>query len=285
MAVKQHSNSNKSRNYVRTPRENSRSTDSISQNIRDSATPLNSSSGLVKKSPWSAEATKKLRRHVASTKRSDWAAHMNGADLKWLHSRQVKDLAVVFGGKYPAWLIESEPWRTISGDRFKHLRTVQLGLSVEQCATYLRTHRSTISRWESGAVEVSYPAFEALRLLSTSIGHRLSHKEWDGWFINRQTGELICPDNGKLAVKPEEIKGLPGLYNRLSILMLHVEKLEQQVGYLTAENTALRSGDKSRQLAAELEAMQQRIGNMLSDVSTAEVIEFQPMASELRLTA
>lgn len=226
---------------------------------------------------------KKTRNRVpASSKRSDWAACMNGADPEWLHSRQAKDIAQVFDGHFPAWFIESEPWKIVSGSRFKHLRTTMLGLTTEQCAAYLRIHRTTINRWENETADVTYSAFEALRLLSLSAGQRLSHKQWDGWFINRQSGELICPDNDRLAVKPEEIKGLPGLYNRLSILMLHVAKLEKQVGYLVDENTALRRGDKSRQLAAELVAMQERIADLLANVRTAEIIEFNPPAEELR---
>lgn len=227
--------------------------------------------------------SKKLRNRVpSSSKRSDWAAYMNGAEPEWLHSREAKDLAIVFDGHFPAWLIESEPWRQITGERFRSLRKMVLRLSGEQCAAYLGIHRSTICRWESGEIEPPKAAIEALRLLSLTASQRLSHKHWDGWFINRQTGELICPDNDRLAVKPEEIKGLPGLYNRLSILMLHVAKLEEQVASLIAENTALRSGDKSRELAAELEAMQKRIGTMLADVSTAEIIRFTPQAPEQR---
>lgn len=229
---------------------------------------------------------KNSRKRVSSpSKRSDWAACMNGADPEWLHSREAKDLAIVFDGHFPAWLIESEPWRKVSGVGFRVLRQEVLGLTTEQCAAYLGVHRSTICRWESGEIEVPRAAREVLRLLSTSACQRLSHKHWDGWFINRKTGELVSPDMGRLAVKPEEINGLPALYNRLSILILHVAKLEEQVGALIAENTALRSGDKSRQLAAELEAMQERIGSMLADVCTAEVIEFTLLAPDLRLTA
>lgn len=226
---------------------------------------------------------KKTRNRIpVSSKRSDWAACMNGAPPEWLHSRQAKGIAQSFGGYFPAWFIESEPWQPVTGSRFKFHRTTMLGLTSEQCATYLRVHRSTINRWERGEADVPYAAFEALRLLNRTASQCIAHKAWDGWFINRQTGELVSPDMGRLAVKPEEINGLPALYNRLSILMLHVAKLEEQVGTLIAENTALRSGDKSRQLAAELEAMQERIGTMLADVGTAEIIEFTPLPPELR---
>jgi len=226
--------------------------------------------------------SRKPRNYVqSSSKRSDWAACMRGADPEWLHSREAIGLAQVFDGHFPAWLIESEPWRPVTGARFKFMRTMLLNLTTEQCAAYLGIHRSTISRWEAGEIETSKAAFEALRLLCTSAGQRLSHKHWDGWFINSKTGELVSPDVGRLAVKPEEINGLPGLYNRLSILILHVGKLESQVDALEAENASLRGNAKSKQVAAELESMQERIADLLASVRTAEIIEFNHPAAEL----
>lgn len=226
---------------------------------------------------------KKTRNRISSSsKRSDWAAWMNGAEPEWLHSRQAKGLAQVFDGYFPAWLIESEPWRPISGARFKHFRTFQLGLSVEQCACYLRIHRSTISRWESDAAEVTYSAFEALRLLALTASQSISHKAWDGWFINRQTGELVCPDYGRLAVKPEEIKTLPLLYSQLSGFRDELAKQSNRVAELEAENIMLRNTTNSRQVAEELEAMRERITGLLSTFHTAKIIEFNQPAEELR---
>jgi len=252
MATKQHSNSKNPRNCVRGSGGKSAKPKSLRERIRDS---------------------------VSSSKRSDWAACMNGADPEWLHSRDAIELAQVFDGHFPGWLVESEPWRQVTGARFRFLRTQMLGLSTEQCAAFLGVHRATICRWEAESQETPKAAFEALRLLSKSSDQRLSHKHWDGWFINRQTGELVSPDVGRLAVKPEEINGLPGLYNRLSHLMLHVGNLESQVEALVAENAALRTGEKSRQLAVELEAMQERIANILDSVRTAEIIEFNRTAN------
>lgn len=226
---------------------------------------------------------KKTRNRIpTSSKRSDWAACMNGAEPEWLHSRQAKGLAQVFDGYFPAWLIESAPWRSVDGARFKHFRTVQLGLTVEQCAAYLRIHRSTISRWESDAAEVTYSAFEALRLLAQVASQCISHKAWEGWFINRQTGELVCPDHGRLAVKPEEIKTLPLLYNQLSIFRDAVEKQDERIAELEAENITLRNSSNSRLVAAELEAMRERITGLLGTFHTAEIIEFNQPAEELR---
>ncbi|WP_150428212.1 cell division protein ZapB [Dechloromonas sp. CZR5] len=225
---------------------------------------------------------KSCNRIPSSSKRSDWAAWMNGAPPEWLHTKQARDIAQAFDGYFPAWFIESAPWRPIDGARFKHFRAVQLGLSIEQCACYLRIHRTTIRRWESDAAEVTYSAFEALRLLALTASQSISHKAWDGWFINRQTGELICPDNGRLAVKPEEIKTLPLLYNQISIFRDAVTERDERIAELEAENITLRNATNSRQVAAELEAIRERITGLLSTFHTAEIIKFNQPADELR---
>lgn len=219
------------------------------------------------------------------SKRSDWAAWMNGADPEWLCEREAEKWAEVFDGFFPAWLIESEPWREINGDRFRGLRETMLGLSTEQCAAYLGVHRSTICRWEANELDTPRAAFEALRLISRTANSVVSDKHWDGWFINRQTGALVCPDIGKLEVKPEEIKKLPHLYGLISILEDEVEKQKKQIAELREENTALRGGDRTRQAVIELQGMQERIAGLLAAINTAEVIEFNQPASQERRVA
>lgn len=113
---------------------------------------------------------------------------------------------------------------------------------------------------------------------------RLSHKHWDGWFINRD-GKLVSPDNGRLEVKPGEINSLPSLYSRLSALELEIARQSEAIAFLREENTVLRSGDRSRQTAAELQAMQERITGLLATINTAEIIEFNQLASEQRRVA
>lgn len=218
------------------------------------------------------------------SKRSAWAANMHGADPEWLHTNEARNLAIVFGGTFPAWLIESEPWHPASPESFRFIRSFVLQLSTEQCAAYLGVHRVTINRWESGDIAVPKAAYEALRLLSRTATQRLSHKQWDGWFINRD-GELVSPDNGRLTVKPGEINSLPSLYGRLSSLELEIARQSEAITFLQAENAALRSGDRSRQAAAELQAMQERITALLAVINTAEIIEFNQSTGEQRRVA
>lgn len=222
------------------------------------------------------------KRVQSFSKRSDWAAWMHGADPEWLCEYEAQQLADVFDGFFPAWLIESEPWRKISGARFHGLRHTMLGLTVDQCAAYLGVHRSTIFQWEAGEVDTPKAAFEALRLISRTANSVVSDKHWDGWFINRKTGELVCPDVGRLAVKPEEIKTLPLLYNQISIFRDEVARQGERIAELEAENLTLRNGANARQVAAELEAMRERITGLLNTFHTAEIIKFNQPAEELR---
>lgn len=230
-------------------------------------------------------SSKKTRKHVpSSSKRSDWAAYMNGADPEWLHTREARNLAIVFGGHFPAWLIESEPWHPATGESFRFLRSYMLRLSTEQCGAYLGVHRSTICRWESGDVETPKAAYEVLRLLVRTAAQRLSHKHWDGWFINRD-GELVSPDNGRLAVKPGEINSLPALYRRLADFDLEISRQSDEISALREENNALRRGFSSSPAAAELKAMQERINELLASLNTAAIIDFNQPANQQRRVA
>lgn len=230
--------------------------------------------------------TKNSRKRIPLfTKRSEWAAWMNGADPEWMDTPQARELARVFQFHAPAWLIASEPWREVDGRRFQIFRESVFRLTVAQCAAYLRVHPATVRRWESGDVEVPFASFEVLRLQCYTAAQRLSHKHWDGWFINPKTGELVSPDLGRLAVKPEEINGLPLLYQDRSSLRDQVAAQARQIAALQAENTKLRQSNISRQVAAELEAMQERIAGMLDSVRTAEIIEFNKPAPQLRMAA
>lgn len=232
-----------------------------------------------------SKSRKSRKRIPVFTKRSEWAAWMNGADPEWLDTAQARELARVFDFHCPAWLIESEPWRQVNGGRFKGFRESITGLTVAQCAAYLRVHPASVRRWESGEVEVPFAAFEVLRLLYYTAAQRLSHKHWDGWFINPKTGELVSPDIGRLAVRPEEINGLPLLYQERAMLKQQVSSQAAQIAALQTENAAIRSSDTSRKVAAELEAMQERISELLGSVRTAQIFEFNQAPAELRRAA
>lgn len=118
-------------------------------------------------------------------------------------------------------------------------------------------------------------------MLSSSNAYRLSNERWDGWYMCRATGALVSPDVGRLAVQPGEINSLPHLYSRIALQEQTIAEKQAVIDALVAQNTELRNGKTSRQLARDLEDMQLRISALLASVRTAEIIEFNRPAAAL----
>lgn len=234
---------------------------------------------------------KKSRKRIKSlpslTRRSEWACWMNGADPEWMGTPEAQRYARAFPDGMPQWLIQAEPWRQITGPRFRSLRRDVLGLSIAECAAYLNLSQAELKRWESDQTPVPVAAFEALRLHSESLFGRLSHRQWDGWFIHRQTGEFVSPDVGRLSLTPAELNTLPMMYADLRRLEQRNTEQVARIAELEAENTALRGGARVRAVATELEAMQDRIAGLLGALRTAEVIPFpaESTTQPMRATA
>lgn len=216
----------------------------------------------------------KAKGPVVASERSEWSAWMNGADQEWLYGAEALALSEVFKGRFPAWLIASEPWRKVAPIAFRTMRKDLLGISQAQCAAYLRVGKATVSNWERGQQALPFAAYEVMRMLSQSITQKLSNERWDGWFVCRATGALVSPDIGGLAVQPGEINSLPLLYSRIALQEQTIAEKQAVIDALVAQNTELRNGKTSRQLARDLEDMQLRISALLASVRTAEIIEF-----------
>lgn len=131
-----------------------------------------------KKTRNSIKTAHKSRRSMSS--RTAWSHWMQGADPEWFHSDEAREFERTFGDKQPLWLIQSAPWKAVTAERFRIWRQEIMHLSIEQCAAYLRVHRSTVSRWEAGEVEVPFAAYEALRLQAETNIYKMSHHVWDG---------------------------------------------------------------------------------------------------------
>lgn len=220
------------------------------------------------------KSRKCVKEPIVASERSEWAAWMSGADQEWLYGAEASALAEAFNGRFPAWLIASEPWRKVSPIAFKTMRKDLLRMNQAQCAAFLRVGKTTISNWERGHQVLPFSAYEVLRMLLSNVYQRLSHDRWDGWFVCRATGALVSPDVGRLSVQPGEINALPHLYNRIALQEQTIAEKQAVIDALVAKNTELRNGKESRQLANDLEDMQQRIGKLLASVRTAEIIEF-----------
>lgn len=212
------------------------------------------------------------------SERTRWACCMQGAEAAGVDDGRLEWLVDAFGPKLPQWLAASRPWVEVTGERFKALRLI-LPMTRKQCAAYLRLDRKTIERWETGKQKIQFPAYEALRLLSETIHARLSHRQWDGWFISQATGEFVSPDVGRLAVGPHELNRLPQLYADLAEARREVESQKTRADELEAENTRLRELFLSQGVTDELHAMHGRLSALLTQLNTARVYNL-PAATE-----
>jgi transcriptional regulator with XRE-family HTH domain len=166
----------------------------------------------------------------------------------------------------------------VSAGQFKHLRRIFLGISRKQCAAYLRVGESTIRRWECGITPIPFMAFELLRLVYDNVTFRVSHPEWDGWFISRE-GCFVSPDAGKLNFTPQQLSHVPQLMSWNANLRAEVEALKVQLGEAQAENTRLREMFVSQGVVEEIDAIKNRLGELFGELNTARIFKL-PRAKE-----
>lgn len=230
----------------------------------------------------SKSSKKKIDRSIGN--KSEWSSWMQGADPEWFHSPAAKALARAYGDFLPQWLIQSSPWTEITPARFQALRKLLMKISVAQCAAYLQVTCYQVNAWEKGKQPIPFAAYETLRLQVGTNIYRLSDRVWDGWFIEKQSGALVSPDNGKITVLPNEINSLLHTYSRLSSLEVTCTQQAKRIDELEAENAALRGQDKVRAVTAELEDIQQTIAHLLGGLKTAEILQFPIAEHSARAT-
>ncbi|HUX90232.1 MAG TPA: hypothetical protein VMV48_06030 [Gallionellaceae bacterium] len=214
--------------------------------------------------------TKKDSHHYPSEK-TRWAYWMQAIEPT------SEALNQAFPGYHPQWVRLSQRL-TIGSENFINLRRA-LGLSRVQCAAYLRVSFSTIRRWEFGIVDIPFANFELLRLILESAPFKLSHPEWDGWFIS-DTGKLMSPDYGRVGFTPEQLNASTLTSAENALLTNEVLQLKAELNEAISENTRLRQLFLSQGVVDELAAMQDKLNNLMDSIGTAHVIPFPTVACE-----
>ena len=177
-----------------------------------------------------------------------------------------------FPGHHPQWVCRSQ-MRAITPENFTYIRIV-MRMTTEQCAAYLRVSTSTILSWEAGRSPVPFMAFELLRVVSESTSFKLSHPEWDGWFIS-DNGHLVSPDVGN-SFSPGELNVMSFQRNDLSWMRGEINRLQNELNAMTASNLKLRQMFLSQGVVEELISMKDRLNALVDSVSTDQVIPFKP---------
>lgn len=178
--------------------------------------------------------------------------------------------------KRPQWQIDAE--RVIIATPRSFGAVVQaLGMTAEECATYLRVTVESVRAWESGDEAIPFTAYWLLHVTYKSQIFRTRFPQWDGWEI-QESG----PDAGKLidanrsaAFTPQEIACIPFAWHQASFHANRAERLEAALDAAAAENTRLRQLFNEQGVTAELRQVQERLAVMLDKIGTAEVIEYR----------
>lgn len=214
--------------------------------------------------------TKQKILHTQPSKKSSWAYWMQGIEPK---SEAINKM---FPNYHPQWVQMSQTM-TIGAENFTLLRLV-LGMSLGQCAAYLRTNQKTVAAWESGRIPVPFAEFELMRIVLESVQFKLSHPKWDGWFINKD-GMLHSPDLGGKGFSPELLH--LSVMTRREVPVLHAEltKLQSKLDAAIAENTKLRQMFLSQGVVDELAAMKDKLDKLMNSIGTAHIVPF-PSTSE-----
>jgi DNA-binding transcriptional regulator YiaG len=185
--------------------------------------------------------------------------------------------------KRTQWQIDAERVISITPQEFGYL-VQALGMTAEDCAAYLRVTVATIRAWEAGDESIPFAAFWLLRLTIKADRFNTRFPQWEGWVIAEDgpdAGKLIDA-NRSAAFTPQEIACFPRAWHQVSAQSLRADKLQAELDQATAENTRLRKLYQEQGVTRELRKMHERIGTLLEDVGTADLIEFNSLAAGIQ---
>ncbi|MFA6972597.1 MAG: VC1465 family Xer recombination activation factor [Gallionella sp.] len=197
----------------------------------------------------------------------------------WMQAIEPTSEAInkAFPGYHPQWVQLSQQ-RDLSSANFTGMRE-SLHITQEQCAVYLRVSPRTVRRWENGSIPVSFSAFELLRMVLKSVHARVSHTNWDGWFVS-ETGNLVSPDVGGEGFTPEQLNVLSFQRGEAPELRIENARLQALLDEAQAENTKLRQMYVAQGVVDELAAMQETINGLMLRIATARIIPFEVASTQ-----
>ncbi|OIQ92429.1 hypothetical protein GALL_256500 [mine drainage metagenome] len=180
---------------------------------------------------------------------------------------------------HPMWVIQSQN-KTVSADNFKVLREHMLNMTLIECAAYLRVSVRTIQSWEKGSANVPFVMFELLRLVSESVHFRLSHKDWQGWFIAND-GRLVSPDRGSLSFSPDELSYIRETHQVKAMYETENKRLRSEVEPLRAEIAEMRALDSNAGVLNELKTIETKLSELTTKVSRNKVVKIGSRSKKL----
>lgn len=180
-----------------------------------------------------------------------------------------EEINKTFPEYHPLWIQQSQKIKP-SGEQLSHYREYCLGITQAQCASYLRISIRQIKLWELNKQPVPFIVFELLRLVHESVHFRLSHKDWNGWFVNEQ-GRLVCPDRGNLSFDPLDLTMVREVQNANRVYLHQYQQLQREVAPLKAEIEALKKVSYANALLGELSEIEHKLSSVLKKMTQADL--------------
>lgn len=168
---------------------------------------------------------------------------------------------------------------------FKLWREHVMYMTTEQLGALVRVNERTIRNWENGTSEIPFSMWWVMHSTLQDPGYFLTRPGFHDFYIDydRHTGQaVLCsasyPD---IRVTPTDLWVQRAATSKCFELENRLHDKQREIDELTAENTRLRQMLKAGTVASELAAMHAHIGDLLTRMHTADVVEF-PAAGEVR---
>lgn len=165
-------------------------------------------------------------------------------------------------------------------------------MSLEQVAQMIRVDVSTVRNWESGRSAIPFTMWWVMSCTLQDPEFFLDRPGFHDYYIeydrdlkqsvlcSRKWPDIRCTPTD-LYVQRTAISKVSRLERRLEDKQMEVDAKQRELDEMAAENTRLRQMLKAGTVAAELAAMHEHIGSLLTRMHTADVVDF-PAGGEVR---
>ncbi|HJV82445.1 hypothetical protein [Noviherbaspirillum sp.] len=150
-------------------------------------------------------------------------------------------------------------------------------MNHEQLGALIRVSSRTIRNWESGVCEIPFSMWWVMHVTMQDPEHFLTRPGFHDFYIEYVDGKAhLCSHS-----YPDIRWTVTDLYfnrcalNEVLTLREQINRREEKIDELTAENTRLRQLLKVEGVASELQAMHEHIGALMKRIQTADVMHFE----------
>lgn len=183
--------------------------------------------------------------------------------------------------------------QSISPITFKMWREHALYMSLEQVAEMVRVDVKTVRGWESGKLAIPFSMWWVMSSTLQDPEYFLDRPGFHDYYIeyDRDLNQpVLCshkwPDirvtPTDLYIQRTAVNKVFQLENQLNAKQQEVDAKQRELDEMAAENTRLRQMLKAGTVASELASMHAHIGNLLSRMHTADVVDFPTASAEVR---